>query len=445
MLDYWLAGSACLAGLAGSPVRLHSEHTGNSMIQVEKMYEFKEQLEDVNARSDVRRAIRRADGLHVVIKTVRGTGKAANKRARLVCLHEFELLKLLVDVDGVVKPVEFISLVDGGALVLRDSGGVSLACSFDAVRSQRAFLQIALQITTTLGCIHSRHIVHKDVKPQNILLHADSLRIELMDFGLSALRGYNNDFESGADKQKRTEGTLLLYMAPEQSGQVTTTIDHRADFYSLGVTMYHLLAGRLPFEGRTPAELIAQHIERVETALIDLPKTRLPVCRALSDIVAKLMRKDADERYQSATGIAADLRRCLDALFYVQQGPGRPRIVADPSLVAAVAAAVGSSPLLTQAVDFETPVDGDDDDIQLKREFAIVPLGADDHISILPQRTRVLHGRAAEIALLSEFFASASAYNVADTHEASNDDTRRNGLVGEESRLVVIEGEAGMV
>lgn len=105
------------------------------MTQIQQMYEFRSQLH-VSSRSEVHRATRRADGLQVVIKTVRGTTDQSHERARLICLREFQLLSLLADVDGVVKPIEFVPLLEGGALVLRDSGGVSLANSFDIVNNQ---------------------------------------------------------------------------------------------------------------------------------------------------------------------------------------------------------------------------------------------------------------------------------------------------------------------
>lgn len=309
-------------------------------------------------------------------------------------------------------------------------------------------MNVAIQIAEILGRVHLRHIVHKDLKPQNILLCGGSLRVELMDFGLSALRPFSDEPVSNVSAAAAAAEGTLLYMAPEQSGRVTTPIDHRADFYSLGVTFYHLLAGRLPFEGRTASELIAQHLERKETALIDLRSTRIPVCQALSDIVGKLMRKDAFGRYQSAAGIASDLRRCQDALYFIQQRANDALVVvanSSESIAAAAASGIDSNAAVAVSIDFTSPAIAEPDDVELPRDFAIASLGVDDRICILPQHTRVLHGRDSEVGLLREFFALASAYNVADTHDASNDDTRRTGIVGEESRLVAIEGEAGMV
>jgi histidine kinase len=100
-------------------------------------------------------------------------------------------------------------------------------------------------------------------------------------------------------------------MSPEQSGLLKTPIDHRSDLYSLGVTFYQLLAGWLPFQGRTASELVDQHVHVQETPLIELESTRLPVCVAISVIVGKMMAKQAADRYQSAFGAAADFNRCL--------------------------------------------------------------------------------------------------------------------------------------
>ena len=201
--------------------------------------------------------------------------------------------------------IEFVSLVDGGAIVMYDSRGASLFDKWNRVSTQHAFLVVASDLCNVLGRVHVRHIVHKDLKPSNILLcgteHDDDslLRVELCDFGLSVLRP--TLARRGVGGVAKLEGTLI-YIAPEQTGRLAKTVDHRSDLYSLGVTFYELLAGEPPFRAATAEALITQHIDATPTPLLERASTRIPVCVALSAIVSKLMAKDPLHRYQSAFG-----------------------------------------------------------------------------------------------------------------------------------------------
>jgi serine/threonine protein kinase len=118
--------------------------------------------------------------------------------------------------------------------------------------------------------------------------------------------------------RSKAQGTLH-YMAPEQSGRLSMSVDHRSDFYSLGVTLYHLASGALPFRGETVDDIIAAHLNEIAVPLIDRKDTRIPVCQAISDIVAKLMAKHPNDRYKSAYGINADLEICRDKLRSMQE------------------------------------------------------------------------------------------------------------------------------
>jgi serine/threonine protein kinase len=146
------------------------------------------------------------------------------------------------------------------------------------------------------------------------------LTAELIGFGLSALRDESaaaTDHEGSIYVScmlicaQHVEYSQTQYMSPEQTGLLRVPIDHRSDLYSLGVTFYQLLAGRLPFEGSNASIVADWHVHAKETPLLDLTNTRLPVCAALSAIVGKLMAKQAADRYQSAFGVAADLNKCL--------------------------------------------------------------------------------------------------------------------------------------
>jgi serine/threonine protein kinase len=126
----------------------------------------------VGSKSSVVRAIRKSDGITCVIKSVRANQNSSISRAhaRSAIWREYEVLKALQETVGVVRPLEHISLADGGAIVLRDSNGSSLAQTFHDITNQRTFLQIAMQVLGILGRVHLKHVVHKDLKPQNILL-----------------------------------------------------------------------------------------------------------------------------------------------------------------------------------------------------------------------------------------------------------------------------------
>jgi serine/threonine protein kinase len=180
-------------------------------------------------------------------------------------------------------------------------------------------------------------------------------------------------------------------MSPEQSGLLKTPIDHRSDLYSLGVTLYQLLAGRLPFEGTTASALVEQHVHAKETPLIELESTRLPVCEALSAIIGKMMAKEASQRYQSAFGAAADFERCLIGTACVRACAEMACV--RTHCVCAYATALDEvkagpivwnnpeAPLDTAAA--LVPEDGLRD-VSLPRDFSFSPLGVDDVVCILP-------------------------------------------------------------
>ena len=106
------------------------------------------------------------------------------------------------------------------------------------------------------------------------------------------------------------EGTLA-YMSPEQTGRMNRSIDRRTDLYALGITLYELATGVLPFRSQDPLDLVHQHIARVPES----PRKHRPELPPIvADLILRLIAKDVEARYQSATGVQADLTRCLDSL-----------------------------------------------------------------------------------------------------------------------------------
>ena len=166
------------------------------------------------------------------------------------------------------------------------------------------FLRLAIGIVTALGKAHQRGIVHKDIKPANILVDCADGRTRLTGFGITS----RLPRERQAPEPPEVIAGTLAFIAPEQTGRMNWSIDSRSDLYALGVTFYQMLTGSLPFSASNPMEWVHCHIARKPMA----PAERLDsVPAVLSQIVMKLLAKTAEDRYQTAAGLASDLRRCL--------------------------------------------------------------------------------------------------------------------------------------
>ncbi len=225
--------------------------------------------------------------------------------SEISCLkQEYSLLKNL-QVAGIVKTLSLETHQNRLVLVLEDFGGISLK---KAIEKQPldliTFLSYAIQLTETLGHLHTAHIIHKDLKPKNIIVNVATGIVKITDFGIATQLTRETQQVSNPEL---LEGTLA-YMSPEQTGRMNRSIDYRADFYSLGVTFYEMLTGELPFQSDDPLELVYCHIAQSPQEPHQLNPEVPPV---LSAIVMKLMAKNAEDRYQSAWGLKADLERCL--------------------------------------------------------------------------------------------------------------------------------------
>ncbi len=169
------------------------------------------------------------------------------------------------------------------------------------------FLNIALQLAEGLRDIHQGNVIHNDIKPSNILFQPDTGRVKYIDFGSAASLHQIKRITTNPD----VSGGTLPYLSPEQTGRINRLLDYRTDFYSLGITFYQLLCGQLPFEVKDILQLIYCHLAKQPIAP-HVVNPHIPV--PLSEIVMKLLNKDAEDRYQSASGLLRDLKRCLSDL-----------------------------------------------------------------------------------------------------------------------------------
>ncbi|MFD2111876.1 diguanylate cyclase domain-containing protein [Thiorhodococcus fuscus] len=250
----------------------------------------------------VLRARRQEDGLSVILKILKNAYPSARDLARY--RHEYAMLGQLRS-DRIIGSSGLIEYGNTLVLVLEDFGAQSLK-SLLQIRPLALpnLLRIALDVARGLSELHGSQIIHKDVNPSNIVHNPESGQTKLIDLGIAATVSSSNPHR---DDTGLLEGTLA-YISPEQTGRMNRSVDYRSDLYSLGVTLYELLTGSLPFSANHSLELVHAHIARSPRPIREI-RPELP--GILSSIVDRLMAKTAEARYQSAAGLAHDLEECL--------------------------------------------------------------------------------------------------------------------------------------
>src|SRR6266851_761293 len=206
--------------------------------------------------------------------------------------HEYALRALLAPREGRMT------------LVLEDPGGEPLDRVLGRPLEVTQFLRIAIPLAVALRRVHERGLIHKDIKPANVLVDMSSGRAWLTGFGIASRLPREH---RGPEPPEVIAGTLA-YMAPEQTGRMNRSVDSRSDLYALGVTFYEMLTGTLPFTASDPMEWVHCHIAR-QPVPPDERSAGIP--GPLSALVLKLLAKTAEDRYQTAVGLTFDLRRCL--------------------------------------------------------------------------------------------------------------------------------------
>lgn len=260
---------------------------------LEKIYESSKTL--------VYRGQRVSDHQSVVIKQLKSEYPTPSELAAF--RKQYTLTKDL-NIPGIVRPYGLEPCDNGLALILEDFGAISLK-DYYSIRALELseFLSIALQIAEILAQLHQQRIIHKDLKPANLLINPRTGQVKITDFSIASITPKETQ---GLISPEGLEGTLP-YMSPEQTGRMNRGIDYRTDFYSLGVTFYELLTQQLPFEAADPLEIVHCHLARQPIPIAQLNPT-LPF--PIAAIVMKLMAKMAENRYQSALGLHHDLEVC---------------------------------------------------------------------------------------------------------------------------------------
>ncbi|MBW4509507.1 MAG: AAA family ATPase [Scytonematopsis contorta HA4267-MV1] len=243
---------------------------------------------------------------NVILKVVKEEYPSLDIIARLK--HEYKIIQNL-DLEGVVKLLRLETYGNRLALVFEDFGGKSLKniLSNNNKLEISSFLSIAIQVTKALVSVHAKHIIHKDIKPSNIIINPSTGVVKLTDFSIASRLSKEIPQLSNLNQ---LEGTLA-YISPEQTGRMNRALDYRTDFYSLGVTFYELLTGQLPFQSENALELVYCHIAKQPQ---DIEQLNPEIKGVIVAIVYKLMAKNAEDRYQTAEGLLADLELCAKQL-----------------------------------------------------------------------------------------------------------------------------------
>ncbi len=272
-------------------------------------YEIIEEIYTSN-HTLVYRGIRSSDNQPVVIKILRKEYPNFNELVEF--RNQYTIAKNL-DLPDIIKPLALEVYYNRYALIMEDFGGVSLTDYLKTAINESKinkylplaeFLKITIQLTDILHYLYQNRVIHKDIKPGNILINPYTKQIKLIDFSISSLLPRETQ---EIQNPRVLEGTLS-YISPEQTGRMNRGIDYRSDFYSLGITCYELLTGVLPFVTEDAMELVHFHLAK---DAIPIHKINAEIPLVLSEIVTKLMAKNAEDRYQSALGLKHDLEICL--------------------------------------------------------------------------------------------------------------------------------------
>lgn len=363
---------------------------------------------------------RTAAGEAVVLKVLDAEHPAPEISARWQ--HEYAMLQS-VDSPWVIKARALHQQGRRSVLELEDFAATDLAKVIN--RGLLDFsdrLSIALQLAQAVSDVHKHGLIHSDIAPKNVLVDLARLRIKLCDFGLAT----RLEQESFREQSQHPRGTLD-YMAPEQTGRTNLAVDYRSDFYSLGVTLYELFAGRRPFQIDDPLSLLHAQLT-LQPEPLDAVDPELPP--ALSQLVQKLLAKYPDDRYQSSFGLIQDLTRIADIWTRDRRVPGFPLGQADvPERFCLSQRLYGREREIEAALQaFERVSEGRGELLLISGEAGIgkTALVAELHRPIIARRGYFLRGKCDQFGRNQPYAALVRAFEPLLQQLASEGETRRH-------------------
>lgn len=266
-------------------------------------YEILKRLNS-NPEIEIYRAFDSKLNKNIILKNISNTNEFHSSVVNLK--NEYDIMKYLSDSNLMLNVNSFERHADGYFLSMEDTEGTSLK---EIIKNEKIsldnFFNIALGLSDLLLFIHKKKVIHKDIKPDNIILNNNYNDIRLIDFGISTRLSKEETKWSAANV---LEGSIH-YISPEQTGRMNRSVDYRSDFYSLGITFYELLTGTLPFSSTDLLELVHSHLAKTPISA-NVINNEIPL--ALSKIIEKLMSKTAENRYQTAFGLKYDLQKCKE-------------------------------------------------------------------------------------------------------------------------------------
>lgn len=269
-------------------------------------YTIREKLYQ-GSRFAIYRAARKNDTTAYVLKVL--DKKSQIQKSINAAENEYRLLAQ-IDSQFVIKAIDWIDDSSQSIIALTDIGGTSLKECINAGTTFSAgqFLELAVSITDGLAAIHSRDIIHKDINSNNIIWNPKTNRLNIIDFDISSTLKLKVNQLGNPEKLHGT----LPYLSPEQTGRMNHRVDWRSDLYSLGITFYEMLTGKLPFQQQDPMELVHAHLARMPQPPSGINKN---IPEILSGVIMKLLAKNPEERYQSSTGLKHDLEQIQNSLL----------------------------------------------------------------------------------------------------------------------------------